>query len=1144
LTNFCSARTLAAAEIFGGSALTATHDANHQDEQRECFLCLLDPRPPCATARISGRILAATERVVSGEKVAVLVLDTGTERIQVHLDGYYYRSFVSALKALSDVLGSYHLNLRIYHLPTPPVEVESRGRTYRLYRGNAYTLAVLEPDTLLNITDLNQAEYCARQYLLNRLLPSTASTATVRGNLVHYSFKELLKEYDRGKLTSHADETLEGSLTSLHRHLDQALQLNALELALAGVTPETMQAEAAPHLESLAQWFERERNTLWDMPSVYRDASTEDDDHDENGKDGENQNDDLAVGNQVRAETFLLAPEIGLRGRLDLFWQQAGRQRLLELKTGGATGNLPKRDHRWQVYGYHALLTVRRNSKMKRALATLLYSGTPGSAQAFGIPATIREIQRVNETRNILVLGRVTSIPPAPPGPHRCSKCAMLESCQQVSTLLDWEPPQPDPEILAKRRQQAAGDGLPPPPTPPVTITADDRAFFARYYQLLHQEGRAGELQQALLWQLSVAERIERGTAISGLELLGRPVLDHEGWVLTFRCQNTSELREGDEILLSSGDPITSEVVSGTIMGISTEQVTVWTRELIAHAQLIDRYDNDLVHVRTLQNLLRWQRVPPHLRDLVAGRIRPRFLMQYPQIPSSAQAKRQNSILSRPASQRDQVSQGKPETSSHFASGERITPRLDFNREQNLAIERALQMQDYLLIHGPPGTGKTSVIAEIVKRLVQQGKRVMLAGFTNQAVDNMLKRLAREGYTNFLRLGHERSVSEAIRPHLLKELATPTSSTRTEDGKTVSYEESVRDLLATMPVVASTTATWSSDRYNVSQHEGGQPEDSGLYFDVAIIDEAGQLTVPAILGALRFARRFILVGDEKQLPPLVLSAEAAASGLADSLFSYLKRLDEEYIQEHPMAISACVPLRVQYRMNKWIANFSSTVFYDRQLVAHEAIANRRLVYQQHNGRNRLDEDENITRALDPQLPLVFLDMPDAAEGERMGSGETKQSATEARTVRALVAGLLARGIALPDIGIIAPYRAQVANIRRHLFSTASEEKWPGLPSDAPISVDTVDRFQGGERPVIIMSFATLREPPPGNPRREFLVNPHRLNVALTRAQCKLILVGCVPALEPLSTFNRLITYCRSMNTLITQQNAVLQTEEI
>ncbi|GCE19649.1 AAA domain-containing protein [Dictyobacter kobayashii] len=544
-------------------------------------------------------------------------------------------------------------------------------------------------------------------------------------------------------------------------------------------------------------------------------------------------------------------------------------------------------------------------------------------------------------------------------------------------------------------------------------------------------------------------------------------------------------------------------MVSGTITAISAEAVTIWTRELIAQPQLLDRYDNDLVHVRTLQNLIRWHHVPAHIQDLVAGKIRPRFIH------------------------------------------EEITGRADFNREQNLAILRALQMKDYLLIHGPPGTGKTSVIAEIVKRLTDQGQRVLLAAFTNQAVDNMLKRLVREGFTQFLRLGSERSVHEAIKPWLLKEQLNNTRQALA-NGQVLkddpfhpdkSYQDLVFDKLYTTPVVASTTATWSSDKYapNTARNSDHPQTNAGFIFDVAIIDEAGQLTIPAILGALRFARRFILVGDEKQLPPLVLSQEAAAAGLADSLFSFLKQRDEEYMEQHPLDVSACVPLLTQYRMNKWISHFSSTVFYDQKLLAHASIANRRLIYPQIPGRvqPKQAEPEAVRKALDPKFPLVFWDVRD-----EQANAASKQNNTEARAIRELVAGLLARGIQPQDIGIIAPYRAQVANIRRHLFTNDPASNWQALSTDTLLSVDTVDRFQGGERLVILMSFATSQEPELESQRRNFLVNPHRLNVALTRAQRKLILVGSVPALEHLPTFSRLITYCKSMNTLLAEPVAI------
>jgi DNA replication ATP-dependent helicase Dna2 len=1070
----------------GSTIMTTTETQEQVPNQttHSCFLCLIDHGQHCHTPYLKGQIVKTGERSIDGIKTALLLLDIGTEQIELRLDGNYYKNLVYELNARKEALSKHNLTMHVYHLPQAPSTVEHNGSSRPCYTGNAYTLAVIEPDILLNITDLNQAEYCTRQYLLNRLTPGTISLATIRGNLIHYCFKELLKAHDRGQIPytntkDGQDNTPFTAQTHLETSLEQALQINAIDLALTDIPLQEMRDEVMPHLVSLAQWFECERTTLWDKPL----------DLTESGPESE-----TVSGNQVRAETFLLAPEIGLRGRLDLFWQQLGRQRLLELKTSTSppSARLPKSEHRWQVHGYHALLAVRRESHMKRALAILLYSGTPGSAQAHGIRSTMRELQRVNERRNILILNRITGIPFAPPGPGRCTKCSMLTRCQQISALLQWEPPKPDEEAMIRyRHQQALQQGQDSKKNDPLLPGEDERTFFVHYYRLLQLEGHAGEEQQALLWKLPVTERVERGMTIVGLQQCSQPVVSKDGWELTFHCINTSELREGDEILLSDGNPITGEVVSGAILHVSSQQVTVWTREHIAHPQMIDRYDNDLVHVRTLQNLFRWLQVGMHQRDLVAGRVQPRFM------------------------------------------DVTVTPRPDFNAEQNLAVERAIQMQDYLLIHGPPGTGKTGVIAEIVQHLVKRGQRVLLSAFTNQAVDNMLIRLEAEGFDDYLRLGSERSVTPSVRAHLLKELAAMKSAMPIEEKDGIALAgDLILSILHTTRVVASTTATWSSDKYSAQSayNDGELLDQNNLHFDVAIIDEAGQLTVPAILGALRFARRFILVGDEKQLPPLVLNPEAAEQGLSQSLFAQLKRLDEIYTSNHQPVISACVALQTQYRMNKWIANFSSTVFYNKKLHSHPSIANKQLVYPRPTA-EPINERSLISATLEPKFPLVFLDVRE----EESDTGEQKQSNAEAHVICEVVAGLLARGIALQDIGIIAPFRAQVANIRRYLFTSDQASGWQALPADAPITVDTVDRFQGGERLVILLSFATQRSLPANSLRREFLTNPHRLNVALTRAQRKLILVGNTSILENLPILQRLITYCRSMRTLMTPQ---------
>jgi DNA replication ATP-dependent helicase/nuclease Dna2 len=1069
--------------------LMSVHDATEQTGETQhhaCFLCALDTRP-CAVAQVEGRILRVHEGNANGDILPFVTLDTGTVLVSLLLTKYYH-NLVKGLKAVGDAMKT--LRLRVYHLPQLPAIEEYRGRPLHRYTANTYTLAVLEPDSVLNITDLNQAEYCARQYLLNQLVPSPASAATVRGNLVHSCFKELLKEHDRGELMNgHAQQEHEMPLEILQRHLQEALNNSSIDLAVANISGEALRSDVAPHLESLATWFQNQSSTLWDMPVAY-----------EAGQQSKN---------QVRAETFLLAPEIGLRGRMDIFWQQSGRQRLLELKTGGAKENLPKSDHRRQVQGYHALLTVRRDSTMKKAMAHLLYSGTPGEAQAYGIPFSVRDLHHVIETRNTLVLSHVTGMPPAPPGPSRCTKCSVLHQCQQVSALLNWQAPEPatgikPPETTALETTEvtgANGNHAERPKTDdtwrPVSLyTAEDCEFFAKYYALLRLEGREGERQQALLWQETVEQRIQRGASIRDLQPLGPPEPTGQGeWLQTFACENTSELREGEAILLSDGDPITGAVVTGIVMSMSSTQVTVWTPELIAHPSLIDAYGSDIVHTRTLQNLLRWLHADPRLRGLVAGKVRPRF----------------------------------NDTS--------VSRRADFNDEQNLAVERAVQMSDYLLVHGPPGTGKTSVIAEIVKRLTAQGQRVLLAAFTNQAVDNMLLRLDKEGFHDYGRLGHDRSVHTSVQPHLPKRLLNVGAQLIAPGVDALQLDENqhqrIRALLRTLPVVASTTATWSSEKYAPTVTDS-HTEEALFQFDVAIIDEASQLTIPAILSALRFVKRFILVGDEKQLPPLVLSKEAAEQGLVDSLFSFLKALDSTYMKEHLQEKSACVALRTQYRMNQWISHFASRVFYNGALIAAPSVAKRVLESNAgvqfttpHAPNTTTHESAWLTQTLRPEYPLVFVNV--SGENEHDG---LKISNAEARAVRSIVQGLLARGIAESDIGIIAPYRAQVANIRRHLFSDSEQAIWSALSPTTPMSIDTVDRFQGGERSVIILSFATIQTPGATSPLREFLTNPNRLNVALTRAQHKLIVVGHAAALEQLPYFERLLAYCRSMKTVV------------
>src|SRR5262249_20105365 len=146
------------------------------------------------------------------------------------------------------------------------------------------------------------------------------------------------------------------------------------------------------------------------------------------------------------------------------------------------------------------------------------------------------------------------------------------------------------------------------------------------FYELLRVEARAAEERAAYLWRLTPEERCAAGIALGGLELLGDPAETASGaWEYTFRCESTSELREGDEILLSDGDPVRGAVVTGTMLRLAEHGVTVLAPEQIPHPRLIDRYTSDIVHDRTVRNLWRWLDAEPRLHALVTGMQPPTF---------------------------------------------------------------------------------------------------------------------------------------------------------------------------------------------------------------------------------------------------------------------------------------------------------------------------------------------------------------------------------------------------------------------------------------------------------------------------------------------------------------------------------------
>ena len=222
----------------------------------------------------------------------------------------------------------------------------------------------------------------------------------------------------------------------------------------------------------------------------------------------------------------------------------------------------------------------------------------------------------------------------------------------------------------------------------------------------------------------------------------------------------------------------------------------------------------------------------------------------------------------------------------------------ELNVDQRDAVIQVLCAQDYSLIIGMPGTGKTTVIAHLVSAIVSLGQTVLISAYTHSALDNILLKL-REMGVPLLRLGGAQGrVHPKLQADCIDNLVEQATDTR-----------DLARLLSDRRVVA--TSSLSLGHVLLSKRT----------FDVCIIDEAGQVTEPVCIGPMRFADRFVLVGDHYQLPPLVTEPRAAELGMNISLFSRL-------CQAHPHAVSQ---LRLQYRMNADIMSLSNELIYGNQL---------------------------------------------------------------------------------------------------------------------------------------------------------------------------------------------------------------------
>ncbi len=437
------------------------------------------------------------------------------------------------------------------------------------------------------------------------------------------------------------------------------------------------------------------------------------------------------------------------------------------------------------------------------------------------------------------------------------------------------------------------------------------------------------------------------------------------------------------------------------------------------------------------------------------------------------------------------------------------------NSSQEAAVNKVLCARDVAIVHGPPGTGKTTTMVEAIYEILHREPQVLVCAQSNMAVDWISEKLTDRG-VNVLRIGNPTRVNDKMLSFTYEhrfeahpsypELWSIRKELRQLGGKTrrgsFDEREGVRsrirrlkeraaelgaqihaDLFNSAHVIASTLT--GSDHHLLS----------GQHFGTLFIDEAAQALEAACWIAIRKADRVILAGDHQQLPPTIKCYEAAKGGLSRTLM-------EKLVAEKPETVSL---LKVQYRMNEAIMRFSSDWFYQGKLEAAPEVRDRGI----------LDWDTPVT-----WIDTSEMNFKETFVGESFGRINREEADLLLQQLDAYIRRIGGERILNEriDFGIISPYKAQVQYLRGKIKASSALRPYRPL-----LSVNTVDGFQGQERDVIFISLVRANE----QGQIGFLGDLRRMNVAITRARMKLVILGEAATLGKHPFYKKLIEYAET-----------------
>ncbi|XP_011145053.1 DNA replication ATP-dependent helicase/nuclease DNA2 isoform X2 [Harpegnathos saltator] len=915
------------------------------------------------------------------------------------------------------------------------VTIQAEKKSQRWIIDNHRGYLITQPDKLISGTTITSGLFCSRRAVLAERFkkieslpcPNADYSVMTIGSLVHQWLQKALRE------NVHALSDVVKLLDNMLQLRDTIDYLYASEMSLDDCRKRMM--EYAPKIFQFIQHYIRgnKQSRINDLKDNFQGS----------------------ICNIQDIEENICIPQLGIKGRIDVTAEVSinSRRKImpLEVKTGRASYSL---EHKAQVILYFMMMGL-RDEEVDTGLLLYLKENS------------MQEIKSsYYEKRDLLILRNTLTYYFTKQSEDPSLSADFAES----GTLKAMELPEPinHPTACSRCPYQvvccaylAKDPNVNLPPLHPLTtlikkllneFESSHLDYVIRWVGLLQLmqsfDGDNGSLSN--LWTMSPEKREAKRICISNLKVVGKVVERDDRYQHVFaRADIKGETTEdgafsnvfavNDYVTVSTDTRI--NITTGSILQISNDTISV-----LLDKDVMRREDTDcaIFHIDKYS---------------FTGSV---FTFDYANVVGLLSTEKANARLRRIVIDRTPATFAKSLPRSTVSAGTEMMR--DLNEDQQRAVLRAVAAEEYVLVKGMPGTGKTQTLVVLVELLLKLDFTVLITAHTHSAVDNVLLKLL-DRNIDFLRLGATKQVHPLL-----------TCKTEEYATKCCDTPEKLEMLYNDKRVVG------------VTCYGAYHPLLRRRSFDVCVVDESTQVTQPTVLRPLYSARRFVLVGDPNQLPPVVKSRTAVKLGADESLFV---RLDSE---------NNTVNLTKQYRMNRRIMKLANDTAYRGKLMpSNKQVENATLICAHAEVLSSCEAwvRRTLSRQLDDSV--MVLDTGSTRDfnvnesyGKSVTSDQMYSNLWEAAIIIRLVRVLKEAGVYARNIGIIAPYNAHVTLLRK-------------LVNDKEVEVNTVDQYQGRDKDVILYTCA--RSVLHQKKEHEILDDQRRLTVAITRAKHKLIIIA-------------------------------------